>query len=77
MSVNAAFWDLLDIKHLTPARKTPKGKQSPRLHVKQQSTGRALCLFIYVELEAAGSSQDKQPATSLRGLQACTAEGYN
>lgn len=35
MSVNAAFRDPLAIKHLTPARKTPKRKQSPRLRVKR------------------------------------------
>lgn len=47
MSVNAAFWDLLAIKHLTPARKTPKRKQSLRLHVKQAEHRGGLCAFLF------------------------------
>lgn len=48
MPVNAAFWDLLAIEHLTPARKTPKRKQSLRLHVNgaEHRGGLGTLLFI-------------------------------
>ena len=48
MSVNAAFWDLLTIKHLTPASKTPKRKQSQRLHVKQAEHRGGLRALLFI-----------------------------
>lgn len=54
MSVNAAFWDLLTIKHLTPARETPEHKQTPCLSVNRQHMV-GLVLFYLFKVRGKGA----------------------